>query len=108
MAGVEVRVVDPRNTSRECSECHHVAKTNRKTQARFVCGNCEHEENADTNASKNIASRAPVNAPIVSLRACNAIKYLLETYENLPMHASQNRPENFIVFKALSTGRPAA
>ncbi len=66
MAGVEVRVVDPRNTSRECSECHHVAKTNRKTQARFVCGNCEHEENADTNASKNIASRAPVNAPIVS------------------------------------------
>jgi len=35
------------------------------------------------------------------LRACNAIKYLLETCEALPMHASQNRPENFIVFKAL-------
>jgi len=36
------------------------------------------------------------------VRACNAIKYLLETCEALPMHASQNRPENFIVFKALS------
>lgn len=67
--GVEVRVVDPHNTSRECSECHHVDKKNRKTQSLFSCQKCGHEEHADTNASKVIsfrASRAPVNAPKVS------------------------------------------
>lgn len=69
MNGVEVQVVDSHNTSRECSECHHIDKKNRKTQAIFYCQKCGHKENADTNASKIIsfrASRASVNAPIVS------------------------------------------
>jgi len=69
MNGVEVRVVDPHNTSRECSECHHIDKKNRKTQALFSCRKCGHEEHADTNASKIIsfrASMASVNAPKVS------------------------------------------
>ena len=67
--GVDVRVVDPQNTSRECSRCHYIDKKNRKAQALFSCLKCKHEEHPDTNASKNIAlraSRAPVNAPIVS------------------------------------------
>jgi putative transposase len=61
-------VVDPRNTSKQCSECGHIDKANRKTQSEFVCVACGHAENADINAAKNIASRAVVNQPIVSLK----------------------------------------
>jgi putative transposase len=50
--------VDPRNTSRECNQCHHISKDNRVTQAEFVCVKCGHAANADTNASKNIEGRA--------------------------------------------------
>lgn len=51
--------VNPRNTSRECSnpECRHIAENNRKSQAEFVCGECGHAEHADVNAAKNILER---------------------------------------------------
>ncbi|MEI7826914.1 MAG: transposase [Euryarchaeota archaeon] len=65
--GVPVAIVDPKNTSKQCSQCGHIDKANRKTQAAFVCVLCGHAENADINAAKNIASRAVVNQPIVSL-----------------------------------------
>lgn len=58
MAGVEVRIVDPRNTSRMCSVCGHCEKANRKSQKHFRCLACGHSENADSNASKNISHRA--------------------------------------------------
>jgi putative transposase len=67
--GVEVRIVDPRNTSRECAECGHIAKENRPSQAAFRCVHCDRRDNADMNAAKNIRSRALVNAPIVSHQA---------------------------------------
>jgi IS605 OrfB family transposase len=57
-AGVPVVYVDPRNTSRECSECHHVDKRNRPSQAVFACRACGHTANADHNASRAIAHRA--------------------------------------------------
>lgn len=46
--------VDPRNTSRTCHKCGHCAKENRRSQARFVCGSCGYEGNADVNAALNI------------------------------------------------------
>ncbi len=49
--------IDPRNTSRECSECGHTDKANRKSQSLFACGNCGHSANADTNAALNILGR---------------------------------------------------
>ena len=49
--------VNPVNSSRECSECGHVSKENRKTQSEFECVACGHAENADENASKNIKGR---------------------------------------------------
>jgi len=64
--GVPVRVVNPKNTSRECSVCGCVDKRNRISQAEFRCIACAHSENADLNASKVISSRAAVNQPIVS------------------------------------------
>ena len=65
LSGVLVRLVDPRYTSRKCSVCGYISKKNRKTQANFVCCACGHSENADFNASKNIAFRAAINQPIV-------------------------------------------
>ena len=35
-AGVPVKLVDPRNTSRTCGECGNVDKRNRKSQAVFI------------------------------------------------------------------------
>jgi IS605 OrfB family transposase len=55
--GVPVVFVDPRNTSRQCSECKHTHRTNRVTQARFVCRSCGAVLHADHNGSRNIAHR---------------------------------------------------
>jgi IS605 OrfB family transposase len=66
LAGVCLVTVDPRNTSRECSECGHTEKANRQTQARFHCRECGYTALADLNAALNIRSRAVVNRPIVA------------------------------------------
>lgn len=57
-AGVPVFFVDPRNTSKGCSQCGHVDKKNRQDQATFQCVSCGHSENADINAARNIRFRA--------------------------------------------------
>ncbi|MHB8703181.1 MAG: RNA-guided endonuclease InsQ/TnpB family protein [Candidatus Tyrphobacter sp.] len=54
--GLLVRV-DPRNTSRTCPSCGHVAAENRTTQERFVCVNCGRTANADVNAAIVIRER---------------------------------------------------
>jgi transposase len=64
-------LVDPRNTSRMCSQCGHCDKANRKSQAEFSCQRCGYSTHADYNAARNIAQlgeRAAVNQPIVSPR----------------------------------------
>ncbi|OLB53096.1 MAG: hypothetical protein AUF64_04890 [Chloroflexi bacterium 13_1_20CM_54_36] len=68
-AGIPARFIDPRNTSRTCSQCGHCEKANRQSQASFLCKQCGFCLNADVNAAINI-SRVPVKVPIVSrLRA---------------------------------------
>ena len=52
--GGMVVAVDPRNTSRTCLACGHVAKKNRPTQSRFECVECGYTANADVNAACNI------------------------------------------------------
>jgi putative transposase len=64
-AGVEVKFVDPRNTSRTWSKCGHCEKANRQSQASFLCKQCGFCCNADYNAAINI-SRAEVKRPMVS------------------------------------------
>jgi putative transposase len=58
IAGVPVETVDPRNTSRTCARCGHCSKSNRKSQAEFVCKACGHRAHADVNAALNIRARA--------------------------------------------------
>lgn len=55
LVGVPVVSVDPRNTSRTCSQCGHCEKANRKSQDRFVCRHCGFSLNADLNAARNLA-----------------------------------------------------
>lgn len=63
IAGVTVYLVDPRNTSRECVDCHHIDKRNRPSQAEFLCVACGFAGHADHVAALNIRSRAAVNQP---------------------------------------------
>jgi putative transposase len=65
IAGVPVKLVDPRNTSRTCGKCGNVDKRNRKSQAEFLCVACGHSDNADANATLEIRRRATVNSPYV-------------------------------------------
>lgn len=56
-AGREVKVVDPRNTSRTCAECGTVDAASRRAE-RFACVACGHTDDADINAARNILARA--------------------------------------------------
>ncbi|MFD7379622.1 zinc ribbon domain-containing protein, partial [Streptomyces mirabilis] len=53
-AGREVIAVDPRNTSRTCPDCGHVAKENRPTQEKFHCQACGHTAHADVVGASNV------------------------------------------------------
>jgi putative transposase len=70
--GVPFLLVDPRNTSKACSVCGCIDGANRPNQATFLCVSCGHSANADTNAARNIAGRATVNWPHVSVLAISA------------------------------------
>jgi putative transposase len=63
LAGVPVLLVDPRNSSRECSACGAVDKASRRTRDDFACTSCGHAEPADTNAARVIRARATVMRP---------------------------------------------
>ncbi|MEC4021138.1 RNA-guided endonuclease InsQ/TnpB family protein [Streptomyces sp. H27-D2] len=56
-AGVPLVYVDPAYTSQQCSECGHIDRKNRATQATFACRACGFLANADDNASHNIARK---------------------------------------------------
>jgi IS605 OrfB family transposase len=59
LAGVSVRYVDPRDTSRTCSRCAHCEQANRVSQAEFLCRSCGFAAPADWNAAVNISRAAP-------------------------------------------------
>uniref|UniRef100_A0AAU1U0S2 Transposase n=1 Tax=Streptomyces sp. NBC_00119 TaxID=2975659 RepID=A0AAU1U0S2_9ACTN len=53
-AGREVMAVNPRNTSRTCPECGHIAKGNRPSQEKFECLSCGHRAHADVVGATNV------------------------------------------------------
>jgi len=55
--GIKIIEINPAYTSQTCSNCGYVSKTNRKTQATFICGFCNKKQNSDINAAKNILLR---------------------------------------------------
>jgi putative transposase len=66
--GVSVITADPRNTSRQCSECGYTDKANRVSQSQFLCKQCSFSAYADYNAACNIRirARAAVMQPMVA------------------------------------------
>ena len=55
--GVPTIMIDPRDTSRTCPYCGHIAKGNRPTRDVFRCQMCGHAGPADYIAALNIQSR---------------------------------------------------
>lgn len=56
--GINVVFINPKFTSKRCNRCGNIRSENRickNDQAKFKCIVCGHEDNADINASKNIA-----------------------------------------------------
>jgi putative transposase len=64
-AGRVLIAVDPRNTSRTCPECGHVAGENRNGE-KFQCTVCGHIDHADRVGAWNIALRAGLVLPDVA------------------------------------------
>jgi putative transposase len=55
-AGTEVELVDPKNTSKECSECG-VLTDKQLWQRKHSCPSCDYETDRDFNAAKNILGK---------------------------------------------------
>ncbi|RYE80247.1 MAG: transposase [Myxococcales bacterium] len=55
--GSKVVRVPAAYSSQTCAACGHVDSNNRKTQDRFVCTRCQHEEHADINAARVMRQR---------------------------------------------------
>ena len=71
--GIRIEYTPARYTSQKCSKCGTILKSNRKSQAVYLCSHCSLSLNADLNASRNIRQnyldaishpcRASVNKP---------------------------------------------
>jgi IS605 OrfB family transposase len=72
--GCQVVKIDPRHTSQTCSKCGHQHRSNRKSQALFLCKHCGYCLNADLNASYNIRNKhlASLGTPLAGASPCQA------------------------------------
>lgn len=71
--GIIVVKVNPKYTSKRCNKCGCIHQENRDcklNQGKFKCVECGHEDNADINASKNIA-RPSIENEIQEWLKCN-------------------------------------
>lgn len=80
LRGVPVDLVDPRNTSRQCSCCGLIDKRNRPSRDQFKCIGCGVAAPADHNAALNIRQRAltargMVVPPQVAIRLSGCVSH---------------------------------
>jgi putative transposase len=75
LAGVPLVVVDPRNSSRECSSCGHTDKRNRPSQNRFHCRSCGFTTHADHNAAMNLRARGGGAISHPNLTGCAVVSH---------------------------------
>jgi len=55
---IKITEVNPAYSSQTCSKCGYVDKSNRKSQATFICGFCHSKQNSDVNAARNLLFRS--------------------------------------------------
>jgi len=75
-ANVPIVFVDPRGTSKMCSQCGHDSRSNRPDQAHFRCVSCGYRANSDFNAALNISRKglhALSDAPPDTARASSEV-----------------------------------
>ena len=82
--GGELILVNPKNTSRKCFKCGHVAGDNRLSQAEFKCVSCGHMDNADVNAAKNILTVGQTGLACGSNYIGSRKQELFKKCENIP------------------------
>lgn len=81
LAGVLLIVVNPHNSSRQCSFCGYTEKANRPSQDRFSCRACGFTAHADTNAAANLRDRGraaskPAERSVVEDRLSHSFRRL--------------------------------
>lgn len=77
MKGLPIVLVDPRNTSRECSRCGLIDKRNRPNRDNFKCIGCGVAAPADHNAAINIRQRGLIaRSPVVALQGTTACPFV--------------------------------
>lgn len=54
---MSISFVQPEFSSQTCNICGNISPKNRENQEDFLCIECNHQDNADTNASKNLQYR---------------------------------------------------
>lgn len=59
-AGVQFEFVPPKNTSKECSNCHYVNKKLKVTERSWLCPQCGCQLDRDLNAAVNIERRGKI------------------------------------------------
>ena len=64
--GVPLKIVESKNTSRQCPKCQHIDQRNRKSRNEFECLQCGFKGMADYVGALNIKNRVPVNEPMVA------------------------------------------
>jgi len=83
LLGIPVEYIAPEYTSQLCSRCGLIGDRNGKV---FRCSNCGHVDNADVNASFNIALRLP-SETMASMYRSNADRDVLEGSTDTPGEA---------------------
>ena len=73
--GGRMEEVSAAYTSQTCHACGYIDKANRKTQAKFKCVACGHEDNADVNAAKNILEKGLTGTEGETVAALKAVGF---------------------------------
>lgn len=85
--------VDPKYSSQECPECHHISSNNQYKE-KFICEKCGHSDDADTNGAVVCAHRGKQKLGIDSLRVVSAKVTPLEPVHQEASSGSREEPRN--------------
>lgn len=77
--GIITTQINPAYTSQEC-QCGYIAKSNRKSQSKFLCGYCLKKANADINASRILVARSSCKSANIYLKKETVLRIRIEKF----------------------------